>query len=144
MIILDTNVLSALMRVQPDPIVISWLDRQPAESVWTTAITVLEIRLGIELLDAGRRRRQLEEAFVHMLRDDFEGRVLPFDHAAAERAAHLAANRQRMGRPADFRDTEIIGIAIARNATLATRNIRHFQDLDVSVVDPWSDGRKSR
>ena len=138
MIILDTNVLSAVMQTAPDPSVVSWLDRQPAESVWTTAITAMEIRLGIELLSAGKRRAAIEDAFVRMLHGDLEGRVLPFDQSAAEAAAHLAATRRRSGRMVDIRDTQIAGIALARRGTLATRNVRHFQDLNIAVVDPWS------
>lgn len=140
MIILDTNVLSAMMRRDPDPAVADWLDRQPAETLWTTAITVFEVRFGLELLAAGRRRRQLEEAFGRAIEEDFEGRILPFDQSAAWEASTLAATRRRAGRPVEFRDTQIAGIAIARRATLATGNRRHFADLPVKIVDPWSDG----
>lgn len=137
MIILDTNVLSALMRTAPDAPVVTWLDRQPAESVWITSITVFEARLGLALLPQSRRRA-LEAAFTRLLEDDLESRVLDFDAAAATSAASLAADRQRAGRPADMRDTQIAGIALARHATLATRNVRHFADLKVPVVDPWT------
>ena len=139
MILLDTNILSALMRTEPDPIVISWLDRQPPESVWTTAITVFEIKLGIELLAAGQRRHQLEAAFARVLQDDLQDRILPFDRSAAERASLLAAQRQREGKPVDFRDTEIAGIALARRTALVTRNVRHFQGLEVLLINPWSE-----
>jgi predicted nucleic acid-binding protein len=138
-IILDTNVLSALMRSPPEPIVVAWLDRQPAESVWITSITVLEARLGLMLLPRGSRRRALENAFARVLQDDLENRVLDFDMAAADAAAALAAERSRAGRPGDLRDTQIAGIAIARRATLATRNVRHFADLRIPVVNPWRD-----
>lgn len=138
MIILDTNVLSALMRTEPEAPVVAWLDRQPVESVWITSITVFEARLGLALLPQGRRRRALEAAFARLLEDDLENRVLNFDAASATSAATLAATRQRSGRPADMRDTQIAGIAVARRATLATRNIKHFADLEVPVVDPWT------
>jgi toxin FitB len=137
-IILDTNVLSALMRTAPETSVVAWLDRQPAESVWITSITVFEARLGLALLARGRRRRALETAFTRLLEDDLENRVLDFDVAAASSAASLAAERRKAGRPADMRDTQIAGIALARRATLATRNVRHFADLKVLVVDPWT------
>lgn len=137
MIILDTNVLSALMRQTPEPLVVAWVDRQPAESVWITSITLFEARLGLALLPKGRRRRALEEAFARLLEEDLEDRVLDFDSAAAAEAATLAAERQRSGRPVEMRDTQIAGIALARRATLATRNLRHFRDLKVPVVDPW-------
>ncbi|MGQ0749244.1 MAG: type II toxin-antitoxin system VapC family toxin [Betaproteobacteria bacterium] len=137
MIILDTNVLSALMRTVPDASVVAWLDRQPAESIWITSITLFEARLGLALLPGGRRRKTLETAFARLLKEDLENRVLDFDSAAATEAALLAAARQKSGRPVDMRDTQIAGIALARRATLATRNVRHFTDLKVPIVDPW-------
>ncbi len=138
MILLDTNVVSALMQREPDAAVVAWLDAQPAESVWTTSITVFEVRFGLELLRPSRRRRQLEEAFDRLLADDLEGRVQPFDQPAALAAAGIAANRQRGGRSLEIRDLQIAGIAAARKATLATRNLRHFEGLAVSLVDPLS------
>ena len=137
MIVLDTNVLSALMRQEPEAPVVAWLDRQPAESIWITSITLFEARLGLALLPKGRRRNSLEAAFSQLLQEDLEKRVLDFDSAAATAAASLAAEWQRAGRPVDMRDTQIAGIALARRATLATRNLRHFQDLNVPVVNPW-------
>jgi len=83
MIVLGTNVLSALMRAQPEPAVVAWLDRQPAEAIWTTSITLFEVRMGIALLPVGRRRERLELAFRLTLAEDLAGRVLPFDEAAA-------------------------------------------------------------
>ena len=142
MIILDTNVLSALMRQTPEAPVVAWLDRQPAESIWITSVTLFEARLGLVLLPKGRRRQSLEAAFGRLLKDDLEDRVLDFDSAAATEAALLAAERQKFGRPVDMRDTQIAGIALARRAALATRNVRHFRDLKVPVVDPWqTEGR---
>jgi predicted nucleic acid-binding protein len=138
MIILDTNVLSALMRTLPEALVVAWLDRQPAESVWITSITLFEARLGLALLPTGRRRQALEAAFARLLKEDLENRVLDFDSAAAAEAASLAAERQKAGRPVDMRDTQIAGIALARRATLATRNVRHFGDLKIPIVDPWA------
>lgn len=138
MIIMDTNVLSALMRREPEAPVVAWLDRQPAESVWITSVTLFEAHLGLALLPRGRRRQALETAFTRLLKEDLEDRVLAFDSAAASEAASLAADRQKSGRPVDMRDTQIAGIALARRATLATRNVRHFRDLKVPVVDPWA------
>ena len=138
MIILDTNVLSALMRKAPEASVVAWLDRQPAESVWITSVTLFETRLGLALLPRGRRRQILESAFGRLLEEDLDNRVLDFDRIAATEAATLAAERQRAGRPVDVRDTLIAGIALARRALLATRNVRHFQDLRVPAVDPWT------
>jgi predicted nucleic acid-binding protein len=137
-IVLDTNVVSALMRREVDPIVIAWLDDQPPESIWTTAVTVFEIRFGLEILADGRRRRQLEDAFNHALADDFEGRILAFEQSAAQEAASIAARRRQAGEPIEIRDAQIGGIVAARRASLATRNTRHFADLGITLVDPWA------
>jgi predicted nucleic acid-binding protein len=136
-IVLDTNVLSALMREHPDQPVVEWLDRQAAESIWITSITVFEARLGLALLPKGKRRQNLESAFNSLLVEDLEGRVLDFDQPAAEAAAQLAAERQRKGQMIDIRDTQIAGIVIARRAELATRNVRHFSDVGIDVINPW-------
>ena len=137
MIVLDTNVVSALMHREPDPAIVEWLDGLPAESVWTTSITIFEVRLGLELLAAGRRRRLLEAAFARALAEDFEDRVLSFDAFAAQFAGHIAAQHRRAGRTVDMRDVQIAGIAVARKATLATRNLRHFDGLGLKLLDPW-------
>jgi hypothetical protein len=137
-ILLDTNVLSALMQREPEARVVAWLDDQPPESVWTTSITVFEIRLGLQLLITGRRRSRLEEAFTRALDEDFEGRVAVFDRPAAEEAGRIAATRRQAGRPVEVRDVQIAGIAAARRATLVTRNVRHFAGLGIDLVDPWS------
>ena len=139
MIILDTNVISALMQQQPDPVVVAWLDEQPAESIWITSITLFEARYGIALLTHGQRKATLQERFEQLMQEDLENRVLLFDANAAEHAAELAAQRKERGRPVDMRDTFIAGIALAKRATLATRNLRHFKDLSVTVVSPWAD-----
>jgi predicted nucleic acid-binding protein len=136
-IVLDTNILSALMRAAPDAAVVDWLDRQPADSVWLTSITVFEARFGLALLPKGRKRAALERAFERVLSEDLANRVLDFDSLAAAAAAQLAADRQRAGRVVDLRDTLVAAIAQARRATIATRNTRHFEGLDVPVVDPW-------
>ena len=137
MIVLDTNVLSELMEPE-DSRVLDWLVEQPAESIWTTAVTVFEIRFGLALLPSGRRRRQLEDAFSRVLDEDFQGRILAFDHEAAQEAASRAAERRAIGKPLDFRDIEIAGIVASRRAKLATRNVRHFQDLGIELIDPWA------
>lgn len=138
MIVLDTNILSAFMQREADPVVVTWLDAQPAESIWTTSITVFEVRMGLELLAEGRRRRTLEDLFGQMLEEDFEGRVLPFDAAAAQSAGRIAAERRRAGRSLEIRDLQIAGIAAARKATIATRNVRHFDGLGLPLINPWA------
>ena len=137
MIILDTNVLSALMRDEPDSAVVSWLDTQPVESIWTTSVTVFEVRTGLELLERSRRRQRLETAFDQLLGEDLHDHVLAFDSAAADAAGVLVAQRQRAGRSIEIRDAQIAGIALARKGSVATRNGRHFSDLGVQLVDPW-------
>ncbi len=137
MILLDTNVLSALMLREPDPVVVAWLDQQPAESIWTTAITVFEVRMGLELLAEGRRRTRLEQELDRQLADELDGRVQLFDRAAAQDAGTIAAARQRAGRTVEIRDVQIAGIASARKATLATRNTRHFEGMGIRLVNPW-------
>jgi predicted nucleic acid-binding protein len=134
-ILLDTNVISALMRRDPDPAVVSWLDNQPTESIWTTSITVFEIRTGLELLKPSRRRQQLERAFDELLAEEFEGRVQPFDKSAAIAAGTIAAARQSAGRTLEIRDVQIAGIVTVRKAKLATRNLRHFEGLGIDLVD---------
>ena len=141
MIVLDTNVLSALMQQQPDAQVVAWLDDQKAESIWISSITLFEARYGLALLASGQRKSLLQERFDQLVQDDLENRVLPFDADAAAQAAQLAAERKARGRPVDMRDTFIAGIVLAKRATLATRNTRHFEDLTVRVVNPWVDDR---
>jgi hypothetical protein len=138
MIILDTNVVSALMLREPDLAVVAWLDGQEPESIWLTSITVFEIGYGLALLAPGRRRRALEEAFARMLTEDFDGRVMSFDEHSAGHAANLAAKRRLAGRPVDFRDVEIAGIAATRKAALATGDTRDFDGLGLELVDPWA------
>jgi predicted nucleic acid-binding protein len=137
MILLDTNVLSAVMLDVPDVAVVEWLDTQPAESIWTTSVTVFEIHMGIELLTPSRRRRRLVDMFAQLLAEDLDGRVQFFDMAAALAAGAIAAETQRTGRSVDFRDVQIAGIAASRRATVATRNVRHFDGAGVDLVNPW-------
>ncbi|AHE97821.1 type II toxin-antitoxin system VapC family toxin [Thioalkalivibrio paradoxus] len=138
MMILDTNVLSALMQRQPDSTVVEWLDRQAADTVWITSVTLFEARYGLKLLADGQRKALLVERLDEVVQLDLANRIAVFDVRAAEQAAHLAADRKARGRPVDMRDTFIAGIAIARGATLATRNAKHFEDVPTPVVNPWA------
>jgi predicted nucleic acid-binding protein len=137
MIILDTNVLSALMYQVPDQHVVAWLDRQPRTSIWTTSITIFEIQFGLQVMATGKRRSALAHAFQALL-EKISQRVAPFDIAAAQHAGNLMALRQNEGRPGDLRDTMIAGIVLAQHATLATRNTGHFDDIPAPLVNPWS------
>jgi len=137
MIVLDTNVISELMRDDPDPEVISWLDDQPRASMWTTTITLYEIVSGVLAMPEGKRQRARLLAFNQILDVMILGRIATFDAGAAQRAAELEAVGLKSGRPRDARDTMIAGIVQASHATLATRNVRHFEDIAASVVNPW-------
>jgi predicted nucleic acid-binding protein len=136
-ILLDTNVISAFIRPEPDQAVMLWLDLQPPESLWTTSISVYELRFGIELLASGRRRQLLEEALAKAMEEDFDGRVIPFDIEAAQAAGRIGAARRQLGRTIEVRDVQIAGIAIAQKAVIATRNVRHFEDLGIGLINPW-------
>jgi predicted nucleic acid-binding protein len=137
MILLDTDIFSALMREPVDAGVLSWLDRQAPTSVWTSAITVMEISYGLQILPAGKRRTAMMAAFDTVLGQIIEDRIASFDAAAARHASELMSGRRKKGKMVDLRDTMIAGVAMARFATLATRNTDHFQGLAVPVVNPW-------
>ena len=138
MIILDTNVLSALMKRSQEQQVLTWLDRQPRSSIWTTSITVLEICFGLNVLPRGRRRSALMNAFDIVLSEKVDGRIASFDGEAARHAGDLMALRRQKGRSQELRDTMIAGIVLRSHATLATRNVSHFDDLSVNIVNPWA------
>jgi predicted nucleic acid-binding protein len=138
MIVLDTNVLSALMRQSADKQVVDWLDKQPRSSIWTTSVTILEIRFGLQIMSVGKRRSALIQSFEKALLEKIESRVAPFDTTAAQQAGDLMALRYKEGRPGELRDTMIAGIVLACHATLATRNTSHFEGLSVPVVNPWA------
>lgn len=137
MIILDTNVLSALMRRPTDLTVAAWLDRHSRQSIWTSSVTILEIRFGLGTMGDGRRRDALLVAFQRLIDEKLEQRIAGFDQVAAEAAAALMVKRKIRGEPGDLRDTMIAGIVIARRAMLATGNVKHFADAGVEIANPW-------
>jgi predicted nucleic acid-binding protein len=141
MIILDTNVLSALMTEPTDLAVVGWLDRQPRISMWTTSITILEICFGLSTMPDGRRRKSRMSAFRRLVDEKLDQRVAAFDQSAAEAAATLMAARKAAGKGGDLRDSMIAGIALARRAALATRNVKHFSDVGVEIINPWEASR---
>lgn len=138
MILLDTNVASELAKRRGEPAVLNWLDKQPLSSVWISSISVMELHFGLELLEPGRRRSELSAAITRLTSVVFKDRIAPFDQAAGEMAGRLAAVRRRKGAAVDHRDTQIAGIAISRRATLVTRNMRDFADLEIDVINPWT------
>lgn len=137
-ILLDTNVLSELMRAEPDAGVLAWFEQQKAAVFYTTAITRAEILLGIALLPAGKRRESLAAAAELMFEQDFAQRCLPFDQMAAAEYALLVAARIRTGRPISTEDGQIAATALCHGMRLATRNGKDFKGIaGLLVLDPW-------
>ena len=137
MIVLDTNVLSELMKAEPAENVVAWVGEQPASSLFVTAINQAEILYGIALLPDGRRRSAFAAAATAMFEEDFGARILAFGSDAAEAYADIAAVRRRQGRPISQFDAQIAAIARSTGAALATRNVADFEGCDVTLVDPW-------
>jgi predicted nucleic acid-binding protein len=138
MIVLDTNVLSEVLRRQPQPQVVDWLREQPRASVFTTTITRAEILFGIRLLPEGARREGLWDAATKIFDIDFDGQVLPFDSAAADEFAEISAARRAAGRPITQFDAQIAAITRSRGARLATRNVADFDGCGFEVINPWT------
>lgn len=138
MIILDTNVVSELMRPRPLQAVVRWVSAQPAISLYTTTITEAEILHGVLLLPRGKRRDALATAAEEMFTEDFAGRILSFGSEAARAYARIAVARRRAGLPVSGFDTQIAAIAASTGARLATRNVRDFEESNLDVIDPWA------
>jgi predicted nucleic acid-binding protein len=139
-IVLDTNVLSELIRRDPDDGVLRWLDSLDAATIATTAITAAELLYGIARLPAGRRRDLLSEAAHRLIEDDLGGRVEPFDASSATHYAALVSGRGREGRPIGIADGQIAAICRNLGATLATRNTDDFERTGIDLIDPWQSG----
>jgi predicted nucleic acid-binding protein len=137
-IVLDTNVVSELMRPTPSPAVETWMSAQPASGMFISAVTEAELRYGLALLPNGQRQRRLLAQAEAMFAEDFAGRILPFDSAAAAAYAPIAAARRLAGRPILQADAQIAAIAASRGAAIATRNVADFEECGIAVVDPWS------
>ena len=140
MIVLDTNVLSELMRPDPDQAVIAWMDSQDPAQLFLTAVTVAEILYGIARLSDEKRKADLRELGAAMLKEDFARRILSFDEAAAAHYAEVVCERQSSGRPIGMADAQIAAICRTLNgATLATRNSRDFEGIGLDLANPWTD-----
>lgn len=137
MIVLDTNVLSELMRRRPAARVVGWVDEQDASALVITAVTVADLLYGVARLADGARKTKLAAAVDALVREDFAGRVLPLDAAAAAHYAELVAERDRNGRPVSVSDGQIAAICRSHDAHLATRNVRDFDATGITVLDPW-------
>lgn len=137
MIVLDTHVLSELTRPVPEPKVLIWLEAQTMDELFTTAISRGEMLYGVHVLPAGRRRESLLREVEGIFSTDMPGRVLPYDEAAADGHAEISAQRRRRGRATSPSDAMIADIVRSRGATLATRNVRDFDDCGIALIDPW-------
>jgi predicted nucleic acid-binding protein len=143
-ILLDTNVVSAVMARSPDTAVVAWLDRQETLTLFVSAVTVAEIRYGLQILPDGRRRSSLEDRLATFLAEGFSGRVLPFDADAALPYAEIMAARRSAGRPMSVLDGQIAAIARAHRFAVATRNVRDFELCGFEVVNPFELPKPSR
>lgn len=137
MFLIDTNVISELMRATPAPSVLNWFSTQDPSTLYLSAVTEAELRTGIAILPAGQRREGLKAALDATIAEDFEGRILPFDTDAAKTYADIASMRRAAGRPIADADCQIAAIARAAGATVATRNLRDFEGCGVDLVNPW-------
>jgi predicted nucleic acid-binding protein len=137
MFLIDTNVISELMRATPAPSVLSWFSTQDPSTLYLSAVTEAELRTGIAILPAGQRREGLKVALDATIAEDFEGRILPFDTDAAKTYAEIASMRRAAGRPIADADCQIAAIARASRAIVATRNLRDYEGCGVDSVDPW-------
>ena len=140
MYVIDTNVASELMRLAPTPSVAAWIAERDTEDMFLTAVSEAELRYGVAITPAGRRKDALEAAMTRWLDAGFGERTLPFDSAAARVYAEIAADRRQTGRPIGEADCQIAAICRQRDAVLVTRNVRDFQGTGVEVVDPWATG----
>ncbi len=138
MIVLDTNVVSELMRAAPSDLVVDWVDGQVATDVYLTAITVAELLYGIARLPDGKRKADLAERIDEMLTDDFDRRMLPFDETAAAHFADIVVRRERTGRPINMADAQIAATCRSHGAVLATRNVDDFADTGITIDNPWT------
>lgn len=137
MILLDTNVISEMMRVRPDDAVSNWLRAHPRKEFWTSSVVIAELLSGIEFMAAGRKQRALREAIEGLIAEDFRGQILKFDVFSARHYGNILATRQRIGRPIREMDALIAATALANDAVIATRNIADFEHCGITVVNPW-------
>lgn len=139
MIIVDTNVVAEVMRDSPSQAVVSWLNDQETSTLFLTSITIGEIRYGLRAMPQGKRRLRLEQGFERILVEAFSGRVLPFDEEAARHYGEVMGRRKEIGRPMGVLDGQIASIARANGCAVATRNVKHFVECGVEIINPFGD-----
>jgi predicted nucleic acid-binding protein len=139
MLMLDTNMLSEMMRPEPERKIADWIVRQPSDELFTAAVCQAEILSGLAVMPSGRRRTELEEAARAMFAADFDGRVLPFDTEAAAAYAEIFTARRKAGRPSGTIDLMLAAIARVRGASVVTRNVADFEGVGVAIVNPWDE-----
>lgn len=139
MILLDTNVISELMRAEPARVVLDWFGQHDTGDLFISAVTEAELRTGVAILPDGQRRDRLQLAIDAMIDQDFQSRVLPFDSLAAKAYAEIAAQRRAAGCPISEADCQIAAIARATDAPIATHNVKDFDGCSIRVINPWND-----
>jgi predicted nucleic acid-binding protein len=137
-IVLDTNVVSEMMRDSPDPVVAAWFTRQRSSALYSTTVTVAEVLYGIDLLPQGKRRQRLRQFAHEFFAVELADKILPFDEAAAPQYASLRAAKRVKGMSMSSLDSQIAAIALAAGASLATRNVADFEHCGITIVDPWN------
>ena len=139
MIVLDTNVISELIRPEPAPQVVQWVDSQTSPELVTTSITTAELRAGVAVLPRGRRKDTIARQVERLINDIFGGYVIPFDAESSTYYADIVATGRRRGRPMSALDTQIAAICRQHSATLATRNVADFSTAKISILNPWAE-----
>jgi toxin FitB len=138
MIILDTNVISEILKPRPDPRVLAWMSGHDAGTLFTTTTSEAEVRYGVARLPDGQRKATLSKVIDDVFAIDFKNRILSFDSQSAVGFAQIASHRERIGRPISQFDAQIAAIASAHGYAIATRNITDFEACSIEIVNPWA------
>jgi toxin FitB len=138
MIVVDTNVVTELMKASPDQAAVSWMNHQDSSTLFLTTVTIGEIGYGLRVMPQGRRRLQLEQGFERILVEAFAGRILAFDEDAARQYAEVMGRRQEIGRQLSALDGQIASIARAKGLAVATRNVKDFVECGVEIINPFA------
>jgi len=137
MILLDTKVISEIMRARPDPTVRTWFRALPRREFWTASVVIAELFSGVDLMPAGRKQTELRGLVEAMIAEDLRGQILAFDLSAARQYGQILSYREEIGRPIKEMDALLAATAKAHGATMATRNIPDFEHCGIALVNPW-------